>query len=230
MPAGHTHQLTPILHHWHEQSAVELFDCPAPPNVGQFFDRLEMRVVVGEVEVTPRGAIDELDVMIRLRRIKAPVRGNGEHDLLLKSKLFGFREDPLVWGADDRLVAKKKMRLDGSLLAEAGFFHADDVGNVAEALETLGAHDDAKLRRVIEHDREIGVRRQEAGELDYLVFGLGDHVRCGDDQEVESERLGALGLGEHVVHRGVGDVSGDEPRALRLVGHDLHDSGALVLR
>ena len=120
------------------------------------------------------------------------------------------------------------MGLDGGLLVEAGFLDADDVGDLAEAVQSLGAHDEAELGGVVEHDGEIGVIRQQLHVLKDLVLGFGDHVGRGDHEEVDSDLLGVAGEGQHFAGRGVGDVGAGEPPSDGLAGDGFHDVLSLV--
>ena len=199
-----------------------------PPLVVQLLDRLQVRLIERLVEIALGGALDVLHVVVRARHVEAPVGGVGEDDLLAEAELLRLGEDPLVGGADDGLLADEQMGLNRDLLAEAGLFDADDVGDGAEALQALRAHDDAELRRVVEHDRQRGALGEGGDEFDDLVFGLRDHVGGRRDQEVVAGGLGEGGETSGFLEGGVGDVRGDGPLAGGLVGDGLDDPAALV--
>ena len=150
-------------------------------------------VVVVLVDVAGRGPVYEVDVMGGARGIEAPVRGVGEHDLLLEAELLALEERPFVRRAYDGLASQTQVCLDRQLRVEAGFLHPDDVGDRADIGQALSAHDDPELRGVVEHDRERRGVCERPDVVDDLPLGLGDEVRSGDDQQVESGALGVVG-------------------------------------
>ena len=66
-------------------------------------------------------------------------------------------------------------------MVEAGFFNTHHVGDLADSLESLRIQHCSKLRRVVVHDREVGVIGQQTDPLYDLVFGVGHEVRRAYD-------------------------------------------------
>ena len=135
-----------------------------------------MVVVKGFVQVALAGPVNPAHVVVGAGNVKAPVGRVGEHHLLVDAQLLPLEINPLVRRADDGLAAQRQVRFDGELLVEAGLLDADDVGQFAQPRQAVDAHGDAELRRVVEHDGEVGMLGQQPHVLHHLVFDLRDHV------------------------------------------------------
>ena len=174
------------------------------------------------VQVALAGFFDELNVVVALRDVEAPIRCIGEHHLLLEPKLLCLPVDPFVGRADYGVLADGQVGLNGELLIETGLFNADYVGGFAEPFQVSWAQDDAELRRVIEHDGQGCSFGQVPYPLDDLLFGLGNDVRWSDNEDVESHIFGVTCEVQHGRSGRMGDVGTDEPFVPRLVGDNLH--------
>ena len=182
-----------------------------------------MLFVQGVVDIAPSGPVDELNVVVGFRRVESPVGCVGEHDLLLKAVLPALEEHPLVGRANDGRVADESVGVHGQLPVEAGLFYPDDVGDFADAFEPLGAHHDAELGGVVEHDCQGRGLREQRHVLDDLGLGLGHEVRRGDDQQVEPDAVRMVRQRQHLSEGGMGDMGRNGPVAAGLVGHHVVD-------
>ena len=121
------------------------------------------------------------------------------------------------------------MGFNGNLLIEAGLFDPDHIRDSAQLAHSVGTHDDAELRRVVEHDGKVGVVGQQPDVFNYLVLGFGCHVGRRDDQQVEALAFCMLGQRDRLVNVGVGYVSADGPTAFSSFGNGVHHLDPLVV-
>ena len=95
-------------------------------------------------------------------------------------------------------------------------------------MQALGRHDYAELGRVVKHDGQVGVVRQQPDVVHHLRLSLGNHVGRSHHQQIDAGGLSVIGQGDHVLGGGVGDMGGGQPLAPGFVGHGVHDPNSLL--
>ena len=197
LAGGHAHQFAPVLHQRDRERPVVLVHRARPPSIGQLVEPAQVLVVERLVQVALAGPLDPAHVVVGPGYVEAPVRRVGEHHLQVDAQLLPLEVDPLVGRADDGVSPQGQVSLDGKLLVEAGLLHPHHVGQFAQPRQPVDAHGDAELRRVVEHDGQVGVVRKQPHVFHHLVLYLGHHEGWRHDEQVVAQPLGMGGQRQH---------------------------------